>query len=203
MQKNHESDDQLELYALDRLSGAEVIRVEEHLFVCEECRERLEQNAAFAFTMQDVLKQHPELSEASKEKGFFEWFGLFRLQFAMAAFAVAVLAAGIFWMSSRTGSLPPVASLQLIAMRGEIQNVAAAKALDLTMTDAPATGGPFRVEMVDAGGSPEWNGSPQPTPSGLKAHIAKKLSAGTYFARLYDASGKLVHEYGVRVISPE
>jgi hypothetical protein len=195
MESYHESDDQLELYALDRLSGTEVIRLEEHLFVCEPCRERLEQNAAFAFTMQDVLTQHPEESQAP-------WFGLFRPQFAMGAFAVAVLAAGIFWMSSR-GNLPPVASVQLIAMRGELQTVSAAKALDLTLTDAPATGGPFRVEMVDSSGSPEWSGPLQSDASGLKAHIAKKVPAGTYFTRLYDASGKLVHEYGFRVISPE
>jgi hypothetical protein len=201
MENHHESDDGLELYALDRLSGAEVIRVEEHLLVCEPCRERLEQNAAFAFTMRDVLRQHPEPLEAP-QKGLYDWFGLFRPQFAMGAFAVAVLAAGIFWMSSR-GNLPPVASVQLIAMRGEMQMVAAAKTLNLTLTDAPATGGPFRVEMVDSSGSPEWSGSLQRDTSGLKAHIARKVPAGTYFARLYDASGKLVHEYGFRVISPE
>jgi hypothetical protein len=202
MEKHHESDDQLELYALDRLSETEVIRVEEHLLVCEPCRERLEQNAAFAFTMQDVLHQHAELSEASDKKGFFELFGLFKAQFAMAAFAVLLLAAAIFWMSGRR-NLPPVASVQLTALRGDIQMVAAAKALDLTLTDAPALGGPFRVEIVDSTGSAEWSGSARPDASGLKAHIAKKLPAGTYFARLYDASGRLLHEYGFRITSPE
>ena len=56
----HEPDDQLELYALDRLTGTDLIRVEEHLFVCEHCRTQLEKTAAFAYTIQDVLKLHPE-----------------------------------------------------------------------------------------------------------------------------------------------
>jgi hypothetical protein len=202
MEQHHEPDDQLELYALDRLSGTDLIRVEEHLMMCGRCRERLDETAAFAFTIRDVLKEHPEKSEAAGQNGFFSWFATLRPQFAMGAFAVAVLAAGIFWISGR-GNLPPVTAIQLVAMRGDIQTVAAAKALDLTLADAPATGGPFRVELVESGGAREWSGSPQPEASGLKAHIPKKIPSGTYFARLYDASGKLIHEYGLRVTSPE
>lgn len=41
MASRHISDDDLELYAMDRLTEAEAAPVEEHLLVCEGCRERL------------------------------------------------------------------------------------------------------------------------------------------------------------------
>jgi anti-sigma factor RsiW len=41
MATGHIDDDRLELYALNRLPEPEAAPVEEHLLVCEECRERL------------------------------------------------------------------------------------------------------------------------------------------------------------------
>jgi hypothetical protein len=208
--RNHESDDQLELYALDRLSAADLIRVEDHLIVCEDCRERLEETAAFAFAVRDALKQNPvkvlNSSPASK------WFGWLRMeslniawkpQFAAAGFAVVVLATGAYFSATRNaGTMPaPVASLQLTAMRGEIQNIPASQQLDLTLLDSPATGGPFRMEVVNETGKSQWTGIPNAGQTGLSAHISRPFPPGVYFARLYDSSGKLLHEYGFRTVS--
>ena len=41
MAPRHINDDDVELYALDRLADADDAPVEEHLLVCEKCRERL------------------------------------------------------------------------------------------------------------------------------------------------------------------
>lgn len=206
----HRSDDQLELYALDRLSETEAIPIEEHLIVCEPCRHRLEEVAAFAFAMQDVLKQHPQPATASNG-GWFQhlvqgWLpsGGAVPRFAVAgAFAAIVLAAGLYWGGgSRFGAstrLAQVASLQLSAMRGEMGSVPAARELDLLLTDAPSSGDPFRVELVSETGAPVWNGRPAMNSGGMEIKIARPLSAGVYFARLYDASGKLLHEYGFRI----
>jgi anti-sigma factor RsiW len=41
MATGHISDDDLELYGLDRLAGVDAASAEEHLLVCQECREHL------------------------------------------------------------------------------------------------------------------------------------------------------------------
>jgi anti-sigma factor ChrR (cupin superfamily) len=41
MSHSHPAEDVLEQYAMDKLSEAEAVPVEEHLLVCQGCRERL------------------------------------------------------------------------------------------------------------------------------------------------------------------
>lgn len=209
MNRSHESDDQLELYALDRLSEAEIKRVECHLMLCESCRDRLEETAAFAFAVREALKTQPETARSKAPSGWLAWLPgsfeiVFKPHFAMAAFAAVILATGVWFLSSRPDAgklLAPVASLQVTALRGEMQTIPASKVLDLTLADSPSAGGPFRVEMVDANGDVQWTGAPANGPNGLSAHITKAVVPGVYFARLYDASGKLLHEYGFRAVS--
>lgn len=47
--------DDLELYALDRLAEPDAAPVEEHLLVCEECRERLTECNAYVRAMRGAL----------------------------------------------------------------------------------------------------------------------------------------------------
>ncbi len=208
----HGSDDQLELYALDRLSETEIIPLEEHLMVCEACREKLEQVAAFAFTVRDVLKQHPvpaaDAAPSWLDRLQSTWSvfspGNWRPQMALAgAFAAVVLSVGVWQVSKTDGSmtLPAVASLQLTAMRGEMPSVPPARELELQLGDAPETGAPFRLELVSDTGSPVWTGQPAASQV-LSARINKPVTAGVYFLRLYDNGGKLLHEYGFRVMPP-
>jgi len=188
----HESDDQLELYALDRLSELEAARVEDHVILCDVCRDRLEEVGTFAFAMRDALLTQPAMADRERFGWLRSWFAGPRLAMA-GAFAAVLLAVGIYWMggSSRMAS---VASLQLTAIRGsEVQAVAAARELDLTVTDAPAEGAPFRLEVVDSGGAGVWTGT------GLEAKVKTRLAPGDYFVRLYSAQGQLLHEYEFRV----
>jgi len=57
---NHVTDELLELYSLDRLSGADLERIEEHLLVCPECRERLKETDAFVKAMRGALEKTTE-----------------------------------------------------------------------------------------------------------------------------------------------
>jgi hypothetical protein len=207
---DHEFDDQLELYALDRLSETDVIPLEEHLMVCEPCREKLEHIAAFAYTMRDVLKEHP-LPVAEPKSSLLDrissaWNNLaganWKPQAALAGvFAVVVLSVGVWQMNKPSGStmLPAAASLQLTAMRGDMPSVNAAQELSLQVGDAPESGSPFRMELVNDAGAAVWTGQPNASGHSLTATIHKPVPAGVYFARLYDGSGKLLHEYGFRV----
>lgn len=53
----HPSDDDLELYALGRLTEPDLGRVEEHLLVCEECRVRLDEEDAFVKAVRAALRR--------------------------------------------------------------------------------------------------------------------------------------------------
>lgn len=200
----HESDERLELYALDRLSDSDVIRIEEHLLVCDICRERLDETATFAFAIRDELKSKPLLTDQSRA-GWFSWLEgirggiLLRPQFALGgALAVALALFGIFRAGDQL--MVPVATLQLTAMRGvEFKTVAPARELVLSFGDAPADRAPLTAEVVDGEGKTVWQGIASAEKDGVRTRIARVLRSGEYYARLYDSPGHLVHEYGFRV----
>lgn len=193
----HESEERLELYMMHRLPESEIQVVEEHLLMCDPCRERLDQAEVFAVHMREALQSQPLTTSAP---GWFSagWFGWLKPQFAMAgAFAAVLLAVGIY---ATMGSVrvAPVASLQLTAMRGsEIQTVSPARELDLSFTDAPA---PSRVDIVDASGASVWTGTLTPHAGRVETKVGQVLSPGNYFARVSGPSGQVLHEYGFRVV---
>jgi hypothetical protein len=59
--EDHISDDVLEQYSLDRLEEQELAAVEEHLLLCESCRDRLEGIDAFVASMRTALRD-PKLT---------------------------------------------------------------------------------------------------------------------------------------------
>lgn len=196
---SHQTEEQLELYALGRLPGPAIAVVEEHLLVCISCQERLDEVEAFALAMRDAIADEPATQARS---GWFACFrsglgqpGLNPRSMALAVgFAVLALASVLFLHTGR--NVAPLASLQLTATRGETQTVKPAQKTEITLADAPAQAA-LRVEVVDATGGSVWNG-PYQADAG-KVKIAKQLPPGTYFVRLYDSTGKLLHEYGFRV----
>jgi predicted anti-sigma-YlaC factor YlaD len=50
-------DDLLEAYSLERLRGADLAYVEEHLFICQDCRGRLETLDTFVQSMRAAAKR--------------------------------------------------------------------------------------------------------------------------------------------------
>ncbi|HZL55622.1 MAG TPA: hypothetical protein VFC21_00985 [Bryobacteraceae bacterium] len=190
----HESDDRLELYALSRLPDSDVAKIEEHLLICDLCRDRLDETGAFAEAMRTAFKSQPAREVSAVHRG---WFGWLRPQFALAgAFAAVVLAVGIYWTAG-AARMMPVASLQFnIANRGsEVKTVKTAKELDLSFGEAA---GVARIDVVDSSGETVWTGAPEPGRP-VEAKVREALSPGGYFARTYTASGQMLHEYGFRV----
>ena len=190
----HESDERLELYALNRLSDSDVVQIEEHLLACDSCRDRLEHNAGFAVAMSDALASN----RAAEPSGRPVWFKWLRPRFALAGGLAVVLAA--FILSRGRAPVNTVASLQLTATRGsETNTVRPAKELDLTFGyAAPGAQAPV-VEVVESGGAVVWKGSPATEAGLVRARIGKVLEPGDYFARFYDSPGHLVHEYAFSV----
>jgi hypothetical protein len=201
----HESEDSLELYALHRLPDSEVERVENHLLICEGCRDRLEEVSAFAFSMRQTLRDEPVIESNTRwfSRWFGRWFGGLRPQLALGgAFAVMVMAVGIYRISA-DAHIVPVASLQLTALRGsDVKTVVRARELDLAFTDAPASS---RLDIVDVDNVTVWTGTLRPVAERAEARIAQAritqvLSPGEYFARVYNGAGQPLHEYQFEVV---
>ena len=81
-------------------------------------------------------------------------------------------------------------------MRGAMPSVVPARETDITLADAPPDAD-LRIEIVDSAGGAVWSGA-------LDSHshkiaLARQIAPGNYFVRLYDQSGKLLHEYGFQV----
>ena len=197
----HGTDDQLELYARGRLPAPDVVVLEEHLLMCEACVERLEETEQWSLAARAVLREEPVAETGWRSWPSFTWSGggwVRQPGFAMAL-AVLLLIAGAVGYFSRGGlKLAPVATLQLTAMRGDMETVPPAQEVDLTLTDAPASG-EFRVQVVDEVGSQVWDGKVTGTAGGRAVRLQRRLRQGAYFVRLYGLDGQLMHEYGFRV----
>lgn len=200
----HGTDAQLELYALGRLPESDLAALEEHLLMCESCRERLDGVSDFALGMREGSFQ-PGASPA--ETGRTTWAGL-KMNSQLAsflrrpavsmglAFVLLLLVIGIF---SNRNQVATSASLQLTATRGAMPVSGPARSFDLKLSDAPREGGPFRVEVLSSGGETVWANLAESTPSGVGINVAQQLPPGDYFVRLYAASGTMLREYGFRV----
>lgn len=189
----HQPEEQLELYVLGRLPESEAALVEEHLLACDSCRESAEELQEYAVAMRSALEEPVPVRETSP------WLAWLRQpRFVLGtAFAALLVAIGISWFGG-TARVPAMATLELAAMRGEMPSVAQAKSTTLKLLDAPSGSETLRLELVDGTGAGIWTGnSPAVTP--LEATIPQRLSPGDYFVRLYNPTGKLLHEYGFRV----
>lgn len=191
-QQFHLSEDRLELYALGRVPDEKIPEIEEHLLVCADCREQLDEIGDFGASMREALRTTP----VPAERSFFEFLRKPAFSLAVAAALLAVVVAVV---TRARSNVAPLATLQLTALRGNMPETAPAKAVDLIVTDAPQEGGPFHIELVDVNGAQIWSGTANSIPGGAEAKIQRQVTDGAYFVRLYDSSGRMIHEYGFKV----
>jgi hypothetical protein len=201
----HGTQDQLELYALGRLPDSDLPKLEEHLLVCTTCREELKGTEDFALGMREApvkdVKDVRDVKIAAPQTGRMGWGWasfLRRPAFSMAfAFIALLVVLGVF--SNGRAKFAPSASLQLTAMRGEMPVTVAAREFDLTLSDGPRVGGPFRIEVLNDMGASIWGGLAESGPAGVQFKLTQRLPQGDYFVRLYSVSGQVLHEYGFRI----
>ena len=196
--KVHGTEEQLELYALGRLPEAETNALEEHLLVCDSCRQRLDGTGDFALGMRDAgapAVNPPAGAQAASR----DWSAFFRRLAVSMALALALVLLVIGILSTGRAKLAPIASLELTAVRGAMVEAAPASSYSIHLKDAPSDGGPFKVEVVNAAGETIWSGLAESGPSGTVVTLAQSLKQGDYFVRLNTADGKALREYGFRV----
>jgi hypothetical protein len=197
---SHGTDEELEHYALGRLPNSALSVLETHLIACDGCRQRLDHIAHFALAMREVLSTQPEPATAARK-----WFPFLRrpaFPMALGSLAFAALVVIAFAISGGRTSFVPVATLQLSAMRGEMQSAAPTREMDITLLDVPQAGGPFPVELVDDTGKALWFGIAVASSRGAaEIKMRQTFESGDYFLRLYSADRRVIHEYGFRVKS--
>jgi hypothetical protein len=197
----HIGGEEFEAYSLGHIREEQAGRLEEHLLICDTCRQRLEENDSYTSAMRQAAAQL-QYSPARPERRPWSFPRLLPTAAALACIVLAVGAAlGVALRYS--SSAAPAFAVNLAAMRGAgIEAKApAGRTLALRPDLTGLAAGPFfRLEMVDRRGNRVWQGSAQ---SGASVSVPRQRP-GIYFVRIYDSSGggssgELLREYGLEI----
>ncbi|MDP3001068.1 MAG: hypothetical protein Q8N47_26535 [Bryobacterales bacterium] len=192
--QTHPSEEVLEEYALGRLTGPKLEQFEEHLLVCAQCQDGLEETDRFIVGIKQAAGTAPR-----PERKRFGRFKLLSKPVWAGALAAAALAV-VVWMP-RQPAAGYDAEVSLQAMRGAEAVAPAVPAGKPFLLKADVKGLPpaseFRLEVADSGGAVVWRATVSPKDALISTVVARKLGAGRYWVRLYDPAGALVREYGL------
>jgi hypothetical protein len=196
----HPTPDELENCLLDRSSEKERQIVEEHLLVCDACRDALQDIHATILARNWALADLERDQSAPSRK----WVRFVIPARAYAGCAAALIALLSWTYMARTGSPVPESQVSLTAMRsGGASPSAFAVAgsrvtLNLDTTSLPSTGR-YLIEVVDLGGTRVWDGEVAARTPALTVRLAKPISAGRYWVRLNATTGAALREFELRV----
>lgn len=191
MDGGHPPEEVLELYALGRLEEDRLGPVEEHLLVCEECRQAVEQAEEYARVMRAALEADRREESVRPDARFWSrkpvWVG-----------SVAVAAGLVLLTLAPRMSSPPM-DVSLDAVRS---NAVASAPAGRTLTLHPDRRGlpapPYRVEVVDSEGKVVFQGTSEGDGERVTVRTNRKFPAGQYWVRFYSFSGELLREFGLR-----
>jgi len=204
----HASDECLEQYALGALQEPLLGEIEEHLLLCSQCQEHLEEIDTFRAAMRNAAARLEDEEESRKRfwTRVSSALTLPRLGWVMALVAVALIALSLrVWMNPPESAQPLAVFLD--TTRGsEVRHAPARRRLDLSLDITALPSYPtYQVETVDAMGQVQTQLQTQAqftahTSEGkIKASLANGLRPGNYFIRLYSPSHELLREYGLVV----
>jgi hypothetical protein len=183
----HLRDEDFESFSMGTLSGDQLDRVEQHLLICQPCRQRVQESDAFVA----AIKQAATRLRAPKPR----FWGFRRLVPVLAAAGLAVFIFLLWTGSRRFVGLPAVATVALDTTRGAdlMTRAPAERRLSLkpSLAGLPAFR-IYRLEVVDEAGAYFWQGS-------YPGAVVGPLEPGLYFVRIYSPAGKLLREYGLQV----
>lgn len=188
----HPASELLEEYVFHRLPEERAAEVEEHLLVCERCRETIRELDSFVSTMKAAAAQPAtrQLEHAAKPS---------RVG-AMSALALVLLAVGFFLTFAIEKPRPASVTLSSFRSFESLSEAPAGKPLQLRIEAPDLTAGrEYRIAVVDASGSPVWAGTAAYDGGKLLALVQTRLQAGVYWIRLFDAEGLQLREFGMSV----
>lgn len=205
--RGHAGDDELELYSMGRLSGHDLKVFEEHLLVCASCQDRLAEVDSFVKATRAAAKDLA--GDVDAKPGYVErlkGFYFMRHPTWLAAAAVAVLVAGIFWIfrpGLQTMQTPAVAVYLQTSRSGDKAASVSANyqpefKIDVSEWPAPSS---YTVELVDARGELVWQSTANAEGGRLTVAVGRTLPKGLYWVRLYASThnGEALREYALKV----
>lgn len=203
----HPNEDVLEAYALHRLDGAKLARLEEHLLACEHCQARLQQVDEFVLVMRQASEPAANTAPGAGRshatgKWLLNWFPLTSGRVALAG-AAALLCGIAIVERPRSADSPPVV-VALTALRGgdpgEMASAPAGRPLSLSIFApdiGPCPG--CRVQIVNASGGTAWSGNAAWNGERLTVTASVALRPGVYWVRLYTGGDAPAREFGLRL----
>ena len=206
---SHLDEARLEQYSMGTLPEEAQAAFEEHLLACGECQDRLLETDAYINAVRAVSPRLRSEHEQRRERwaAFRESVadllrGKRRLVWATSFAVVALVMAVIRPWQERGGAQPFAVVLE--SSRG-IEGLIAARApagrpliLEIDLTQLPAAAR-YRLEIVNAMGRRQWEGSAPPSGGRIAAATGARLAAGTYFVRLYISERELLREFSLQV----
>ena len=197
--KQHVGEADLESYSMHALSPEASARVEEHLLICETCRQRLVEADEYVAAMKDAASDLPRqnrVTESFRWRWRWRWPRLIPAFAAVAAFARAVVAS----LFARRATPAPFA-VSLRTLPGpQTQAQAPSRrplALQLDLTGLAASPS-YRIEMVDQSGNRVWRGAIA-NPAGAAPVTVPPQKRGMYFVRVAMPSGETLREYELEI----
>jgi hypothetical protein len=201
---SHPAEESLERYIMGALSEQETDNVEDHLLVCEHCRQQLLEAEAFVPIAREAARQLEAERLAAKPPSSF-WGSLFdgislRSAGAFAAAAAVVLVAFLAWRPGQPDAPRQWQTVTLETWRGETAGSVAtagfALSLQLNVLGLPESD--LLAEIVDTSGSVVATSRTRPSGGWVEVKHSPGLPAGGYWVRL-SAAGTPLREYALIV----
>jgi putative zinc finger protein len=182
-------------YITGILSETETAAVEEHLLICENCRQRLDE-AEYKYVAGEAARriQRRSLADPAPIKGL-------RSKSAW----ILALAASVALIFLIPGKNKPTVytDVHLESVRGPsagIVKAEAGKPLRLHLDLTELSGNPLRLEIADHEGKTVWRTPTElPYEKNLAVALDKKLRPGSYWVRVYGVQSRLLREFGLRL----
>lgn len=197
----HPSDDQLELYALGRLSASANDHIEEHLLICYGCQDRLIDLDSYLHLMKQVCALEVETRAAHQRSISKAVIAIvMRVPVPVWAGTMALLAVSAGVPLIRSVSAGPETEIHLVASRGGELPARAGRNVRMTIDAAELESFPsYRVAVVDPSGQNVWAGTVKPANAVLTVRPNVRLAAGTYWVRVTGPNAEPVREYGLKL----
>jgi hypothetical protein len=219
----HATEELLEEYTFGRIGEPQLGWLEEHLLICPQCQSDLEDIEEYKIFMKAGLASFeserlaaardlqtrlgsslgPLSSVVEALSLRFAWSKMPASRLLVAAFLLVLAGVTVFWRMQSPVAMAPVATVEMIALRGGDGDGARAPSghplkLVFHLGDL-ATDVSYQAEVVNSSGLQMWTGSVRIADQSLSISVDGPLPAGAYWVRLYTSTGQLLREFGLRV----
>ena len=201
--KAHPAEELLERYAMNRLTGPELDRFEDHLLSCAHCQDRLDEATEYVGTMRVAAEK--VAADAPPESAWRRWLRFEWLPMPTPAMAGALLLlVAVFAWHPWRGAVPTEwRTVELATMRGEtaqtkgVEGYSLRLRLDVSGLDMNGAA----AQIVSASGDPVAELAAPIVDGKAELTYVPGLESGHYWVRL-KKSGETLREYSLSSAKP-